>query len=311
MITKGKLAAKNLANVTEANQGLLVIFDEVYDDVTDTIINKINEGEFENPEGLVEVIIEFDNHYRRAKQAYFNPQCTPPPVWDKVFRLLGAGEPASRYAWSVSVLEALTLPMIVHMVHDLPLAVATNLITQPRELQANLRDYDRINNLLWAGLYDVQQRVLAKYSPALIILSEICGDTDEFILYQLIKLLRGTTWYDAIRLFDTRKEELDLGYELKSLLKTGLDKSDEQVQSYDRQLTQLSEKYRDIRKSIEDRTNDYLDFLIKPPWFFPVFKVIFLTLRICDGVFLTLIDLIDGWIEPAQAADASPSEFAF
>ncbi|MCB0164067.1 MAG: hypothetical protein KDI79_07575 [Anaerolineae bacterium] len=302
--------AKHLTGIIEANQGLLMVFDEVYGDVTDSIVNLINDGGFDNPEAMVWVIEEFDRYYREAKRAYLYPQGkTLPPVWAKVFRLIGAGELASRHVWRMSVLEALTLPIIVHMVHDLPLAVASNLITQPKALQTNLRDYDLINKLLWIGLNEVQSRVLANYSPALIVLSKICGNADEWILYHLIKLLRGATWYDAIRLFDIRREEIELGRTLKTLLKT--DPMDEQVAESIRQLNQASKRYRDVRASIEERTHYYLDFILNPPWLFLVVKLIFLGLRLFDGFFLTLVDLLDGRSKSSRLAETHQSELAF
>ena len=310
MITKGRLVAKHLTGIIEADQGLLIVFDEVYNDVTDSIVNMINEGKFDNPEAMVWVIEEFDRYYREAKQTYFNPQGKPlPAVWAKVFRLIGAGEPASRHVWRVSVLEALVLPIIVHMVHDLPLAVANNLVTQPEALQTNLRDYDRINRLLWDGLNGVQSRVLANYSPALIILSKVCGDMDEIIIYHLIKLLRGATWYDAIRLFDLRQEEVDLGKSIKTLLKGH--PADEQVARRARRLNQVSKQYREVRADIEERTHYYLDFMLNPPWLFLVIKFIFLGLRFCDGLFLTLADLLDGRSQSAHLAEPQQSELAF
>lgn len=310
MITKGRTVAKHLTGIIEADQGLLMVFDEVYNDVTDSIVNLINEGGFDNPEAMVWVIEEFDRYYREAKRAYLNPQGkTLPAVWAKVFRLIGAGEPASRHAWRVSVLEALTLPIIVHMVHDLPLAVASNLITQPKALRTNLRDYDRINKLLWVGLNEVQSRVLANYSPALIVLSKICGNADELIMYHLIKLLRGATWYDAIRLFDIRREEIELGRLLKTLLKA--DPMDEQVAQRSCQLNQASKRYRDVRTSIEERTDYYLDFILNPPWLFLVVKLIFLSLRLFDGLFLTLVDLLDGRSQSTRLAEPHQSELAF
>lgn len=310
MITKGRIVAKHLTGIVEADQGLLLVFDEVYNDVTDSIINLINEGEFDNPEALVWVIDEFDRYYREAKQAYFNPQGTPvPAVWARVFHLIGAGEPASRHVWRVSVLEALTLPIIVHMVHDLPLAVASNLITQPEALRTNLRDYDRINKLLWIGLNEVQSRVLANFSPALILLSKICGNADELILYHLIKLLRGATWYEAIRLFDIRREEIELGRTLKTLLKD--DPMNEQVAQHIRQLEQASKRYRDVKASLEKSTHYYLDFILNPPWLFLVIRLIFLSLRLFDGLFLTMADLLNGRSQSARLAKTHPSELAF
>ncbi|MCB9077159.1 MAG: hypothetical protein H6631_06180 [Anaerolineaceae bacterium] len=310
MMTEGRTVTKHLTGIVEADQGLLIVFDEVYNDVTDSIINMINEGKFDNPEAMIWVIEEFDRYYREAKQAYFEPQGQVlAPVWAKVFELIGAGKPASRQVWRVSVLEALVLPIIVHMVHDLPLAVANNLITQPKALQTNLQDYDRINKQLWVGLNDVQSRVLAKYSPALIVLSKICGDMDELILYHLIKLLRGATWYDAIRLFDIRRKEVELGRAIKTVL-TG-DPLDKRIKHYTGQLDQASKRYREVRSSIEIRTNYYLDFVQNPPWLFLIVKLIFLSLRLCDGLFLTLADLLNRPSPSPHLAEVHQSELVF
>lgn len=302
MLPEGKVVAENLTDLIEADQGLLTVFDEVYSVVTQSILDEIYGNGFENPDGLVELINTFDRYYREAKAAYLSSDGTAPPVWDKVFAHIGAGKPASRYARRVSVLEALALPIIVHMVHDLPLAVAEILTAHPEKGRVALRDYEQINSLLESGLRGVQNDVLKKYSPALILLSMVAGNADEVIVAHFIRLLRATTWYDAIRLFDTRQEigeQMDI---LKAQAKAGVDKSDEVVQNGTRRLQKFLKAYDGTKVGIEARTDAYLDYLIKPPWFLLLFKPFFVALRMFDTVSLTIVALRNRRVEPPSGS---------
>jgi hypothetical protein len=278
--------------------GLLLIFDEVYADVTRTIALKIFEGEFENRKELFNLILEFDGYYREAKDAYFSHnRDRVPAVWDKVFQAVGAGQPPLRTVWRKSVLEVLVLPIIVHLVHDLPLAISRRLQAAPDQWPTQLRDYDKINDLLDQGIRNVQRQILAAYSPALLGLSALAGQNDESLLAHLLRLLRGTTWYDAVRLFSNSPQAA-------WLIEPPTAGAEQGSSFYPVELDRVPDSFLGVLNTIEKRTDSYLNFILNPSTLMLPLRLLFWGLRLCDTLYLTVAWLLAPPLDPVEPAES-------
>lgn len=289
------LIFRRAAKLHRSPLGLLLIFDEVYADVTQAIALKIFEGEFENRKELFNLILEFDEYYREAKAAYLSGQPERvPAVWDKVFRAIGAGRAPLRYVWRKSVLEVLVLPIIVHLVHDLPLAISRRLQAAPDQWPTQLRDYDKINDLLDQGIRDVQRQILAAYSPTLLILSTLAGQDDESLLAHLFRLLRGTTWYDAVRLFSNSPQAAWLLDPPAVGEEAGSD-------FYPVELDHVSDRFLSVLNTIEKRTDSYLNFILNPSKLMLPLRLLFWSLRLCDTLYLAAAWLFVPTSEPTDS----------
>lgn len=195
-----------------------------------------------------------------------------PRVWDHVFDLIGAGQAVPKFRPKAIIIEELILPLIVHTVHDLPLAVAEiairevrfeeegmwafaekgfhcDDITRLRESDRTIRDFHTyvhdfmvINDLLFEGEYsiiDKVQEAVTTYNPFFLRwLDWILADRyDEMFTYHTLQVLRGMAWYDATRLVEAQ-----------------LSQSPEAAKRSCQQ----------IRYEIEERTITYIDLIARP-----------------------------------------------
>ena len=105
-----------------------------------------------------------------------------------------------------SVLEEMVLGMAAHILYDLPLAVV-ELTEEGVDLEATLRDYHRMNDVLGDSIDAIQAEVAARYQPHLAFLDVLVGNQDEILSNYGIRLSRGMAWYNAKRLLDTDARE--------------------------------------------------------------------------------------------------------
>jgi hypothetical protein len=230
---------------------------------------------FNDPTWLAELAQRFAQYYLDACEAYDQGRHEKlPEVWEKVFTTIGAG-PHSHYAWSVTTLEALILSLLVHTIHDLPLAVADQL-ARASHLQAHIHDFQKINELIAQEIEDAQDILSKKYNPYLRYLDRWAGWHDEFLTYHILQVLRGTAWYDALRLYVTRQERLELHRKLKE---SQLDQQD--IHDIAARIKQVDERAREIKETIIGRTMAYIDMVLRLPW--PV-KVALYLVRISAGL---------------------------
>jgi hypothetical protein len=224
LITEGKkIIARVKAGLAQrlqrfdSGEDLRSIFTTAYQIATAAVQAKIVEGkEFHNPKWLANLADRFARYYFEASDAYdYGHYEQVPLVWVRVFEVIGAGQPVWRHAWKVTTLEALVLPLLVHTIHDLPLAVADELL-RAKHPQAHIHDFEKINNLIAQEIEAVQTALAQKYDPILLYLDRWAGWYDEFLTYHLLQLLRGMAWFNATRLFEARKEQLRLQYQLKT-----------------------------------------------------------------------------------------------
>ncbi|MCA1687697.1 MAG: DUF5995 family protein, partial [Actinobacteria bacterium] len=107
--------------------------------------------------------------------------------------------------WHPIVLQHLLLGVNAHINLDLGIAAAQ---TSPGTQLAGLRrDFDSINNILWAMLDDVQDK-LTLVSPLMTLLDSTGGRTDEAILNFSIIRAREAAWRVAERLAPLGPEEM-------------------------------------------------------------------------------------------------------
>jgi hypothetical protein len=291
-----------IATVNKRLQHRIIIFDQdkdpravfttAYQIATEAVQAEIVERwGFYDPGWLAELAQHFAQYYLDACDAYDRGYREKlPEVWEKVFITLGAG-PSSSAMWRVTTLEALILPLLVHTIHDLPLAVADQL-TGTSSLQTHIHDFQKINELIAQEIEDAQEILSKKYNPLLRYLDRWAGWHDEFLTYHILQVLRGTAWYDAVRLYVTRQERLELHRKLKE---NRLDPRD--IDDIAARIQQVEEQHKEINKTIITRTMAYIDMVLTPPW--PV-RILLHLVRVSAaivevgvkfiGLFINLID---------------------
>ncbi|MCK6625880.1 MAG: DUF5995 family protein [Anaerolineae bacterium] len=201
----------------ERAKDMRAVFTYKYERMTVIVAKDLGQGDFKDPIALTDLDKKFAKCYLDACQAYDNAKMSAasgdqanndpaviwkdvPQVWKAVFDAIGAGETASPPR--VSVLQALILPMIAHIVHDLPLAIADTLMNEPS--QANADDFDRINELMGGRFNEIQRQISLRYNWLLILLDGAALFFDEHIIFQTIRQERSNAWRDATRLLHAR-----------------------------------------------------------------------------------------------------------
>ena len=163
-------------------------FAALYRSVTMKVNEGILAGSFEDGARMERFDVAFANRYLDALARYQRGK-EPSKCWRTTFR--AAAE------WHPIVLQHLLLGINAHINLDLGIAAAQ---TSPGAQLAGLRrDFDSINDVLWAMLDDVQDK-LTLVSPLMSRLDSAGGRSDEVVMNFSIKRAREAAWRVAERL---------------------------------------------------------------------------------------------------------------
>jgi hypothetical protein len=171
-------------------------FAALYRNVTIKVKEGILTGSFEDGARMERFDVAFANRYLDALESYRRGEelsrCWRTSFW-------------AAQNWHPIVLQHLLLGINAHINLDLGIAAAQ---TSPGTQLAGLRrDFDSINNILWAMLEDVQDK-LTLVSPLMSLIDLAGGRTDEAILNFSIKRARQAAWLVAERLAPLSPEEM-------------------------------------------------------------------------------------------------------
>ncbi len=163
-------------------------FAALYRNVTIKVNEGILAGSFEDGARMERFDVAFANRYLDALERYHRGE-EPSKCWRTAFR--------AAQNWHPIVLQHLLLGINAHINLDLGIAAAQ---TSPGTQLAGLRrDFDSINNILWAMLDDVQDK-LTLVSPLMSWLDSAGGRSDEVTMNFSIKRAREAAWRVAERL---------------------------------------------------------------------------------------------------------------
>ncbi len=171
-------------------------FAALYRNVTIKVKEGILAGSFEDGARMERFDVAFANRYLDALESYRRGEELS-RCWRTSFK--------AAQNWHPIVLQHLLLGINAHINLDLGIAAAQ---TSPGTQLAGLRrDFDGINNILWAMLDDVQDK-LTLVSPLMSLVDLAGGRTDEAILNFSIKRAREAAWRVAERLVSLSPEEM-------------------------------------------------------------------------------------------------------
>jgi Family of unknown function (DUF5995) len=163
-------------------------FAALYRNVTSRVNEGILAGNFEDGACMERFDVAFANRYLDALERYQRGE-EPSKCWRTTFR--------AAKDWHPIILQHLLLGINAHINLDLGIAAAQ---TSPgAQLAGMRRDFDSVNDVLWAMLDDVQDK-LTLVSPSMSWLDKAGGRGDEVILNFSIKRARESAWRVAERL---------------------------------------------------------------------------------------------------------------
>jgi len=163
-------------------------FAALYRSVTAEVARGIDEGWFERPELLERFDVVFAERYFDAL-ARWRAGRPAARSWTYAFERTKASSPP--------VLEHLLLGMNAHINFDLGIAAVE--VTGGDDLALLQHDYERINDVLWDLLDDVQES-LNQHAPALAVVDRLGGTLDERGGMWAIRQSRELAWGYASRL---------------------------------------------------------------------------------------------------------------
>jgi hypothetical protein len=192
------MAARTIDEVLEHLDGIVDLarreksrlgyFAALYRNVTRKVNEGILAGTFEDGARMQRFDVAFANRYLDAVERHHRGE-EPSKCWRTAFR--------ATQEWHPIVLQHLLLGINAHINLDLGIAAAQ---TSPGTQLAGLRrDFDSINEVLWAMLDDVQDR-LTRVSPLMSLLDSAGGRGDEVIMNFSIRRAREAAWRVAERL---------------------------------------------------------------------------------------------------------------
>jgi uncharacterized protein DUF5995 len=177
-----------IIDLARREKSRLGYFAALYRNVTIKVNEGILAGSFEDGARMERFDVAFANRYLDAFERYRRGEELS-ECWRTSF--------TAAQNWHPIVLQHLLLGINAHINRDLGIAAAQ---TSPGTQLAGLRrDFDSINNILYAMLDDVQDR-LTLVSPLTPLLDSVGGRTDEAILNFSIKRAREAAWRVAERL---------------------------------------------------------------------------------------------------------------
>lgn len=102
------------------------IFTLAYKVITEAVRERVAKSDgFVDRHWLADLDDRFAQYYFNALDAFDHGDFDSVPMpWKTVFEAIGAGSSATTFPPKATILETLVLPLIVHVMHDLPLAVA-------------------------------------------------------------------------------------------------------------------------------------------------------------------------------------------
>ncbi len=183
------------------------VFVRSYRIITIEMQRAIGADEFEDSNWMGRLDIVFAQEYFDAVEAYESGEGQVLECWKLAFDL--ARERRG------TVLQDLTLGMVAHIVHDLPIALFKVGIP-PGHRQSRRRDHEVANDILGRSIDEVQTEVSSHYSFVLGFLDRLTGDIDEILTDTGIRAARDRAWMRAVALADAPNQSVrdDLLHEL-------------------------------------------------------------------------------------------------
>ena|GEM_PF-1339465 len=182
---------ESLGRDADKNDDPVAAFCHVYAYFLRELAYRLEGAGFEDPDWVVRLgkafVLTFLSAMQRLKEQ------DSPNGWRIVLSLLSSRR--------LTVLDELGLCMLVHISHDLPIAlVQVGLFSA--DGRPRIADYHRVNLLLEGAVDELQDRLSSRYNPLAGWLDRRLGDMDERLTRGIIQFGRSTAWYDAQRLLD-------------------------------------------------------------------------------------------------------------
>ena len=176
------------------------IFLRCYLLMTRNMLSALRGKEFKDRVWVGKLLRHFADYYFRALKAYNRNPRTAPRVWR-------VAHDTARNPKAL-VFHHLLLGVNAHINYDLVLVLNDLLLpgwdSLPEDRrQERRRDFDEVNKVIGRTIDVVQNQIVDRSIPAMRIVDELMGPTDEWMVSHLIAHWRDEVWQNAIHLIET------------------------------------------------------------------------------------------------------------
>jgi hypothetical protein len=173
------------------------LFLKCYMLMTGNMLAAINQREFSDPAWVDALLRHFVDYYFGALQAFETDPASAPLAWQLAHQ--AAANP------HMDAIRKLLVGVNAHINYDLALAVVDLLRPEWPRLSERQRadryaDYCRVNDIMGSTIDAVQAEVLDPAMPVMVIIDNLMGRVDEFMVAQLLVHWRDNVWRHALGL---------------------------------------------------------------------------------------------------------------
>ncbi len=172
-------------------------FAALYQKVTITVKEKIDEGYFDDNARMEKLDVVFANRYLNAHRYYLGQQGIT-QSWERAFELTGK-------RWPI-VLQHLLMGMNAHINLDLGIAAAA--ISTPKNMASLKGDFNKINEVLSSLVAEVETD-MKEIWPALAVILKLTNKVDDFLIDFSMERARDGAWKFAQTLAGKSPKELE------------------------------------------------------------------------------------------------------
>jgi hypothetical protein len=176
----------------------LADFNKLYLRITTSVLERLYEGRFEDPQFLSRLDVEFAARYFDALRSFSDGHVSCPKVWHILFARLPG--PDAR------PLPSAAAGVNAHINFDLAFALVTtfdHIGSDPVDESAQHRDYLQINDIFAEAIPELRRGYLEKWQ---LLLDTMNGDLDDWWQGEVVEYTRNVAWRNAQKLWACRHD---------------------------------------------------------------------------------------------------------
>ena len=164
------------------------VFLSIYSQMTAAVADRVDRGDFADPEWVGDYLVAFANHYRRAVRDYEAGSLDDvPDPWQLAFDAGDRGD--------TLLVQDAALGVNAHINYDLAYAL-DDVGTSP-DTVAKYQDHSAIADVIRAVVDDAQQSLVERDAAAVETLDDSLGRFDEWVTVLTIDECRDSAWRTA------------------------------------------------------------------------------------------------------------------
>ncbi|GLY95828.1 DUF5995 family protein [Actinoplanes sp. NBRC 103695] len=176
----------------------LADFNRLYLRITTSVLERLYEGRFADPQFLSRLDVEFAARYFDALRSFGDGSSGCPRVWSVLFTRMAGPDPRP--------LPSAAAGVNAHINFDLPFALVTtfdHIGSDPVDDNDQHLDYLQINDIFAEAIPDLRRGYLEKWQ---LLLDTMNGDLDDWWQGEVVEYTRNVAWRNAQKLWACRHD---------------------------------------------------------------------------------------------------------